>query len=58
MPVLVSERLLSLDYFWFGGGHTDVKLSTIIHLSIGMKVQEMMTMSELPILSADIVYDE
>ena len=26
MPLIVSDRLVNLDYIWFGGGHKEVKL--------------------------------
>lgn len=26
MPVIVSDKIKQLEYIWFGGGHTDVKL--------------------------------
>lgn len=26
MPLLISDKITNLEYIWFGGGHTDVKL--------------------------------
>lgn len=47
MPLLLSDRILQLEYIWFGGGHTDVKLR--------MDVKEMCNLYPNKVYSADII---
>ncbi|CAD8173976.1 unnamed protein product [Paramecium pentaurelia] len=47
MPLLISDRILNLEYIWFGGGHTDVKLR--------MDIKEMCTLYPNKVYYTDII---
>ncbi|CAD8072967.1 unnamed protein product [Paramecium primaurelia] len=47
MPLLISDKILNLEYIWFGGGHTDVKLR--------MDIKEMCTLYPNKVYYTDII---